>query len=309
MKKNIQIIIVILTLFSFSLKVQGQYESVFNDTTKIFTTAYEAWSFINDDDNPAFALNANTAIFNFRNIVHYNDTSYYNYGCSNDNMFVREDTTLGRIYLYNPYTNSEILMCDMSLEVGDTFVLNNEYTLVVDSVHYFNGKKVIYLTYLEDDIFFWFQSWIEPSTYPGSASIVIPMFIEGVGPSYGCYYGVWFQYQPGFLLCIHQNDSLYYMADPYLGCSQSPQVGITDQTQEVFAIYPNPTTEYINILINDSESTNGEFYIADLSGRIVQRFPANDCKCTLKISFLPTGYYTIIYNNSKKLSSKPFVKL
>lgn len=95
--------------------------------------------------------------------ITYNDTLYYRcliQDCSSvyiGDLFVREDTSMGHIYRYYPNLQQEVLWCDMSLNVGDTFHLpeidgnpwyeyyyNEENTdLIVDSIIYMNGRKII----------------------------------------------------------------------------------------------------------------------------------------------------------------------
>jgi hypothetical protein len=96
-----------------------------------------------------------------------NGKTYYFSTCDNmpvlpgfsgieEGLLVREDTLSGKLYRYIPSIEDEVVVCDLSLNEGDTFqlfpgddvpiALWNDYRergikLVVDSVRYINGKK------------------------------------------------------------------------------------------------------------------------------------------------------------------------
>ena len=66
-----------------------------------------------------------------------------------EDFYFTEDPTTGRLYRYNPVLDDKVLICDMSLSVGDNFYYTDEYGDSYASVYnvtYEDGKKVIHLT-------------------------------------------------------------------------------------------------------------------------------------------------------------------
>lgn len=65
-----------------------------------------------------------------------------------EEFYFREDMATGRLYRYFPrHDEVEVLLCDMSLEVGDTFNVSDQWgthSLVVGSVSFENERKVIH---------------------------------------------------------------------------------------------------------------------------------------------------------------------
>jgi hypothetical protein len=66
---------------------------------------------------------------------------------SNNQGYLREDTTNGRIWFLNQDLNEEILVVDMSLVASDTFEIidydNKKNKVIVDTVFYNNNLKHI----------------------------------------------------------------------------------------------------------------------------------------------------------------------
>jgi len=91
--------------------------------------------------------------------------------------FVREDTVNGKFWFLNSFadTTIEVLLMDLSLDKGDTFVFIHDYrymwkdSVTVDSVFHENNRKIIALNKTHFDGFGESKIW----------------FIEGIGPNTG----------------------------------------------------------------------------------------------------------------------------
>lgn len=161
MKKNICFAILV---FCFACgSVRAQYEPFFKNFPIVYDIAV-MYTWYNDDyspDNLGPYIWTHTITINQNDTIRYGNLLYYY--TVGDDFAIREDTNNGRIYRYYPEQDQELLWCDMSLNVGDTFQLPitewNHYSedgiyLVVDSIAYINGKKVIYFPGNDISIFY-----------------------------------------------------------------------------------------------------------------------------------------------------------
>ena len=167
---------------------KGQYESFFGQESWEYATAFHPITKSTADYDPHL-LYCLTNIYHFSSsdTVTIDGKVYYN--SSVDGYWyrpvkLREDTLYGR--LYSLIDGREFLMCDMSLNVGDTFRLpvSRDYDydetmrMLVDSVTFVNSKKVIHLSAVsESDAYWWFSFLSLEEAYNISLR-----FMEGVGP-------------------------------------------------------------------------------------------------------------------------------
>ena len=149
------LLLLLMIIGGGSLKAQNDstyvYQSFFgNDSTRI--NIYDshvidaAWTFV------ASIYNSDT--------VNINGTSYYKTNGGDyyySDLYYREDIETGRLYQYVEEYDTEVLICDMSLNIGDTFhfqikedfdtIHYNPYWEpaigVVTDVRYEDGKKII----------------------------------------------------------------------------------------------------------------------------------------------------------------------
>ena len=227
-----------------------------------------------------------------------------------------EDTAYGRLY----YEPSHTLICDMSLSEGDTFCLvnyvNGHYFMLVDSVRFVAGRKIIHLSLINrlDDYFFGTIYANQHAEYPISIR-----FIEGIGPSYGiypwgivsippagCHINEGYDYL-SYLLCMHKDDSLVYLADERLGCIQN-FVGLTDYPSNSMDLYPNPATQYVVLDMSTGEEMDGTVMITDMTGRTCGRQHVKGINCRISVADLPIGMYFLTYTNGKRTVTRKFLK-
>ena len=139
-----------------------------------------------------------------------------------EEFYFREDTGTGRLYRYFPmHDEEEVLLCDMSLEVGDSFNVSDQWgthTVVVESVSFENERKVI----------------VFENTYEDGLA-----FYEGVFPSY---YPIGFMDYWGcdsYLLCEYK-DGEQVFENPQYGTCFIYQTSVQEQDQQIVSLYPNP---------------------------------------------------------------------
>ena len=299
----------------------AQYESFFGQQTWKYNIAYPLTckSPDNNDSNVLGCSQTCTFSFNKDSVMNIGDTMYYQ-GRDDHyiyaSIYLREDTVNGKMYGRYPFDEyeREYLICDLSVSVGDTFTLENnvdygghnlywfyyesEGRMLVDSITFPSGKKVIHMSLLGDrDIFI-----------PIGNYNVSYRFMEGIGPLLGiCPHNQYYEQSSGFLLCMHKDDELYYMTHEDLGCYQFG-VGIDDNKQKKINLYPNPASH--TFVINFTEVQEGvkQVRVFDMLGKEVMSIE-NPSSNTINIANLPTGIYAVrILSQSGRSYTSKLVK-
>ncbi len=308
----------------FSQRVHAQYQSFFGDSITTYSVLGHMETYRTDPD-PHWLPG-----FSFEFPFCKNDTAVINgktyYALIEVGIYLREDTTTGRIYRYESTYDEDVLTCDMSLSVGDTFWMpfyksslnQSPVPIVADTVIYVNGLKNIIFRKTCDC----------PHLYAESYHGHSIKFIEGIGPSFSPLgWGAWHSmFSDGgyfymdsilrcdiemldnpFLLCVHKDDELVYMADERAGCEQDGFIKVEENPKDGFALFPNPARNRLTIRFERLPS-NCTLYISDMFGRIVFTGNLNEMRTNINISHLQQGMYiaTCIMDN-KKYSQK-FVK-
>ena len=227
------------------------------------------------------------------------------------NLYVREDTSTGRIFRYYPASDIEVMTCDMSLQEGDTFYFpfspdfwyyefEENGSVVVDSVTYSNGRKVIWFPPVSDVSFFGLDMY---SSYP-------LCFIEGVGPTYGPFGYVMFSLENwlGLLLCVHHNDSLVYMTDTVLGCVQHV-VFVSEHPDVSMKLHPNPAGNTIHVEFEGTDDPQGLLTVTDITGVAVLIRECHEPVTQLDVSHLTPGLYVVSFRNAQGVVVRKFVKM
>ncbi len=88
---------------------------------------------------------------------------------------------------------------------------------------------------------------------------------------------------------------------------ESSTLGIEERTNSAFALYPNPTTDYIEFAFKSQNEHIISAEIFDLSGRKIARPEIKNNR--INVQSLPTGAYIVLLENDNgKLFSKRFLK-
>lgn len=166
--------------------------------------------------------------------------------------------------------------------------------MVVDSVHYVSGKKVIEFSFHDG---YYFRTALEQYN-------VSMRFIEGVGPLCGVY--PTFNPSLGLLLCLHKDDTLYYMTHEDLGCYQTGTDNTPEYPQSYLHLYPNPAYDAITLTFVTEDEVSGSIILRDAIGRVCLQALVSDKNTTLDLSVLPQGIYLLTYedDNNRKITKK-----
>jgi len=312
----------ILFLFCCMQIVNAQsYQSIFGDSTTQFKLfiPYLSCKTVSDDSDELGEGYTMKILFRKGNDTVINNQTYRiantsdNFFPDNNYAFVREDTLSGKIYSHVSRFDKEYLVCDMSLSVGDTFCLHDLYTLwnaepthgymIVNSIIYLDGKKVIYFGDIYADKGF---GWV--SVYP----TIVPdkiYFMEGIGPLFGV---IDYRNPNGvellsLLLCVHKEDSLVYIrnSESSYGCDYYSISAIINEPLNItLYVYPNPVKE--QLIIKNDEFIITRIQIFDMFGiLILDIISQNESEIVLDMkSYLPGFYFFKAITNERSIVKK-----
>ncbi len=315
-----------LTNASAKTHPKGSYESFFGNSSWEYDIYYLLTCY-SDEYNPNFFNTCSGTIsfeFDVQDTVMVDDKLYYKNSVDIWlTALLREDSTNGRLYArYMSGDDEEYLLCDMSLSEGDTFTLkgnsiwhygDTDIKMVVDSVAFVSGKKVIYLTYVNNDYFYdyFYATSAEVAEYFKQYNISL-RFIEGVGPIYGIFppsNHITLEPHLPLLLCVHKDDTLCYMTHEVLGCYQTGS-DVPVYQMPSMQIMPNPATTSITLSFETEEEVSGNIIIRDMVGRVCASLDITGNNSVVGISKLTQGIYTLTYTDKKnRRVTKKFVKM
>ena len=314
----------------FTNRVHAQYQSFFGDSITEYSIG---GNYVAYDPN-FFGVRSYHYSWTHYDTISINGNQYFSINSpypdwfqSDPHIYLREDTVYGRVYRYNPEFDYEQLTCDMSLEVGDTFVypysplyfgfIENPFDPafgpafgIVDSVWYENGKKFILFPRET-----WFIASSEDQNQYFENEFQSVLFIEGIGPNYSTFgwgeddvacYGRDNVYP--ILLCVHKDGELVYMADERAGCVQYPPAKIEENENPAFQLYPNPVSNSLSLQFKGTTIPEGMVYITNAFGCVVRSQRVEDAHLRINVRNLPAGIYIATYFEKGKMSSQKFIK-
>ena len=187
-------------------------------------------------------------------------------------LYLREETASGRLYRYCPvFDEEEVLLCDMTLTVGDTFEYTDEWEThqaVVESVSFENGRKVIRFAPIYDYYYhdvLTFREGIFPNNYP-----------IGYLDYYDC---------ENNLLCEYKDGEQVFENPEYNTC-YIDETSVQEQDLQHVSLYPNPAKG--KVIIEGIEAAEVQVYNA--FGQVVKTVRhANE----IPVTDLPQGVYLL----------------
>ena len=214
---------------------------------------------------------------NTADTVHINGNDYLHaiprgFFFENADLYFREETSTGRLYRYFPMIDEEeVLLCDMTLSVGDTFYhidyLGMAHPSVVESVSFENGKKVIRfaLPYLPWHDALTFREGIFPNNFP-----------IGYLDYFDC---------ENNLLCEYKDGEQVFENPEYNTC-YIDETSVQEQDLQHVSLYPNPAKE--TVLIEGAKAAEVQVYNA--LGQLVKTVQGTN---EIDLSGLVDGVYLL----------------
>ncbi len=231
----------------------------------------------------------------------------------NYDKYMRESDDRSKLYFRTSLSNTEILLMDLNLEVGDTVdtktwiwdgVSYNDTAIVVDSVYYHNDMKHIRTNY--------YTSFKRPYTSDNIYDTL--KFIEGIGPSFGITYipsvmlavnGSYFTYT---VICYYRDEISEYRKIPNeWSCYVRWWMNINDVDNISATIYPNPIKD--KVFITNLTAEEHTIKIISQMGIVVKCITTYGSEIEIDLKELPSGVYNIVITNSNGLTTKKIIKL
>jgi hypothetical protein len=224
-------------------------------------------------------------IFDFYTIVTYN--GYDEFLDPYLNLFMREDSTVGKLWCRYPEESEEFLIADMSLNVGDTFKIKNiEYS----------GYSYSYY-YVQDVITSGSDLILELKNAINGETI---HFIEGIGCDNLFHYTRTSAYSS--ILCCYHDETMVYHKQGYNECYITWE-NLDEIANNRISLYPNPCSEW---LYCQGEEI-AEVFFEDIKGKLAWKHLGAG---KIDISSLPRGMYIArISINNSITTSRLIIKL
>lgn len=202
---------------------------------------------------------------------------------------LREDTSSGRMWFYNTDDQSEYLIWDLSLEVGDSVYTYEPFGLtgisdsltVVDSVYYITDMTGDSLKVLK----------VEDCTSGGN--VADNYWIEKAGPIAGLaflkYPCGWSDIPSQQLLCAYDGGAQFFMNWEADSCFKQ-KIGLEEFRSVSAVVYPNPAANYF--FVNAARPLTMD--IISPEGRILRttEVPAGE-KFRYSVIGLSSGFYVV----------------
>ena len=280
--KNIRLYILLALLMMAGGFMQAQeYESYFGaDSTRLNVLQY----CIDWVTTGYMEINtADTVHVNGHDYLHATPRGFF---FENAELYFREETASGRLYRYCPvFDEEEVLLCDMTLTVGDTFEYTDEWEThqaVVESVSFENGRKVIRFAPIYDYYYhdvLTFREGIFPNNFP-----------IGYLDYYDC---------ENNLLCEYKDGEQVFENPEYSTC-YIDETSVLEHDLQHVSLYPNPAKG--EVLIECIEPIEVKVYNA--LGQLVKESKEN----VIDLSAQEAGTYILKVITPSGVVSKQIIK-
>ncbi len=299
---NQKIILLSLLLVIGSLSSFCQFKSLFGDNS----TKYSIFETISDGSE----VNEHSSLGIIEDDGYlYHQIQYY---------LIREDTVTGKVWRRTSLSEEEVLIMDMSLNVGDTMYLSqsnfidiayatgNQGYALVQNVFYNEYGKNIELNCHTNNPLLWF--------YTTEYSIPLK-FIEGIGPNYSYCYG--FFPLNSYLVCSYKDDTLAFTNTEFNTCDSIlfwvvGEAGINEAIKTFpkmeCSCYPNSNYSSYSILCPDSFTGNISIY--NIHGKTLFSTEINkELSFEVSLKNFESGIYILNFSNNTGYQPLKLIKL
>jgi len=202
-----------------------------------------------------------------------------------------------QIFLSGAVGGNEVLLYDFSLGVGDTLILNSlsDSVRVVESI----DSVLIDTQYRKR----W--RFVQQSNSNRE-------WIEGIGSVKGLFFPLLYEFENYQHLSCYEDSNVFWL-NPEL-TSDCFSVGFENTIEKksaVIYIYPNPSSEIINLQIKENEFLNLELEVYNVTGKLLKRIHLQPFAAEYKLDVkdLKSGMYFIKLVSDKQLIyTEKFIK-
>ncbi len=219
---------------------------------------------------------------------------------------IREDVTEKRVWLLWKDHQEEILLYDLSLEIGEEFIVKSPYYSLEGPVYFHDPaqERVMVITDKSTQVINDIERTVLELNSPYETYGGTEYWIEGIGSDRGVIYaGIMAELEMDgaypYLLCVHENDSLIYQSEDPWGygsdepCYSYPATSVPDFTSNrAINVFPTHFDNHITVQIEEPL----EFIeIYDGFSRLVDRtvIPEKQFEFTIHTSDWPNGIYIL----------------
>jgi hypothetical protein len=196
--------------------------------------------------------------------------------------------------------DTEILLYDFSVEVGDTVYSNASFGYLASPAVISNIDSIVLLDGTTRK-----RYWINSS--------LDEFWIEGIGSQGGLFTPITdllTNYYEPHLSCFKQYESTVYLNNYSCDkcfCSLETSIKVIGGLQNEIQIYPNPasTSIIIDFELNTESSITR---LINSSGKLIESKLSNSFPIQMNIGYLPNGIYLIQIDTESTLFNKKFVK-
>jgi hypothetical protein len=251
-----------------------------------------------------------------------------NNGCTAG--YIREDTSLKKVYFVDNLLNPEITLYDFSMQTGDSLSIqfhttgpayyweNGVYTLDSIQIHsYLSVQRNVFYLNCHSCQNSHTLSWIEGIGNLGNP--IYPYSENYADPFNSSFFGVGCTEFPhpftsGFVSCFEHIYKVYYDSCAYNStithldsCSYDLGSAINDLNSGSIIISSNPFHEQMKITITEPSFHNSDFIIYDMEGRMIRREMVSDNAIVVNRKSMSSGLYIYrMTNNTGRIVSGKF---
>ena len=312
-----KLIFLIFSIFTICIKAQTSIYHPFPDSNAVWCcesgNSNGCCGCVNFQSHSTYQISGQTLIGGilYNRLLHYEITTDQ---CTADTLidtttyYIRQDTALKKVWMYDSSINGDTILFDFDLHVGDTLDASKEYW-----THYFNSSNYWIVISIDSIIIngqYRKRFNYEMPNNPGCTSSMI----EGIGPIHGIFYQppTCFEYgayldvfiQDNLVLICQTIDTSFYI---YYSCHNF-FVDINEfETKDQFIISPNPFHLYANLKVN-KKFENSEMRIYNIFGAQVEKKTIHGESVIINRDGLRDGiYFFQIRNDEGQIISGKFI--
>ena len=212
------------------------------------------------------------------------------------NYWLREDTITRKVYIYD-YDSSptDQLLYDFRLEVGDTLKSDYDCWGCQGEPLILSAKEIVTLHNGETRMKYVFDPFH-----------LFPSYIEGIGGCLGFVLPVYmFENEARMLYCVKKDGE-----DIWGSVCNTVFVGIKNEPETSFSVFPNPADDIINVNLNNiSQAPSYSFEVFDLKGTNILSTNLKSSTNTVSLTKLSPGFYIYKIESEAKVYNGKLIKL